>query len=181
MDNAARCPQNHSLGSRRQIVEDAERDRRSSRPAAPDLDRSLRGAWRRRVPGRRVGISRPTLRKWLRRSEAEGAGSLTELSRRPYRSSPAAAARRAGSDCRCHRSRAARPHIASFGCEPEGYGNASPLPPSVTASPRGHTESACRRCGSGNLPHPPGPATMPAGHPLTKAWRRAAARLPSQP
>ncbi|MGK7865381.1 IS481 family transposase [Falsiroseomonas sp. E2-1-a4] len=35
---------------------------------------------------RRFGISRPTLRKWLRRFEAEGNGSLTELSRRPHRS-----------------------------------------------------------------------------------------------
>lgn len=32
---------------------------------------------------RRFGISRPTLRKWLRRYDADGAAGLTELSRRP--------------------------------------------------------------------------------------------------
>ena len=37
---------------------------------------------------RRFGISRPTLRKWLRRFDADGEAGLTELSRRPH-SSPA--------------------------------------------------------------------------------------------
>lgn len=37
---------------------------------------------------RRFGISRPTLRKWLRRYDADGDAGLTELSRRPL-SSPA--------------------------------------------------------------------------------------------
>jgi transposase len=37
---------------------------------------------------RRFGISRPTLRKWLRRYHADGDAGLTELSRRP-RNSPA--------------------------------------------------------------------------------------------
>ena len=37
---------------------------------------------------RRFGISRPTLRKWLRRLEADGEAGLSELSRRPH-SSPA--------------------------------------------------------------------------------------------
>jgi transposase InsO family protein len=37
---------------------------------------------------RRFGISRPTLRKWLRRYNADGEAGLTELSRRPH-SSPA--------------------------------------------------------------------------------------------
>ena len=37
---------------------------------------------------RRFGISRPTLRKWLRRFDAQGEAGLEELSRRP-RTSPA--------------------------------------------------------------------------------------------
>jgi transposase-like protein len=37
---------------------------------------------------RRFGISRPTLRKWLRRFDADGEAGLSELSRRPH-SSPA--------------------------------------------------------------------------------------------
>src|SRR5689334_10895259 len=35
---------------------------------------------------RRFGISRPTLRKWLRRFEANGNAGLRALSRRPHRS-----------------------------------------------------------------------------------------------
>ncbi|WP_162800644.1 helix-turn-helix domain-containing protein [Acidibrevibacterium fodinaquatile] len=35
---------------------------------------------------RRFGVSRPTLRKWLRRYEAEGEAGLVEQSRRPHRS-----------------------------------------------------------------------------------------------
>ena len=35
---------------------------------------------------RRFGISRPTLRKWLRRYDADGDAGLAELSRRPHRS-----------------------------------------------------------------------------------------------
>ena len=35
---------------------------------------------------RRFGISRPTLRKWLRRYEAEGEAGLRDRSRRPHRS-----------------------------------------------------------------------------------------------
>ncbi len=35
---------------------------------------------------RRFGISRPTLRKWLRRYDADGDAGLTERSRRPCRS-----------------------------------------------------------------------------------------------
>ena len=34
---------------------------------------------------RRCGISRPTLRKWWRRYQAEGFGGLEERSRRPHR------------------------------------------------------------------------------------------------
>ena len=43
---------------------------------------------------RRFGISRPTLRKWLRRFDAEGEAGLNELSRRPH-SSPG---RKVGAD-----------------------------------------------------------------------------------
>src|SRR3712207_3992988 len=87
MDNAARCPQAHSLNSGSCVPK--------KRKEAADRAVRLRLKWivayqERGDAGavcRRFGISRPTLRKWLRRYDALGEAGLTEPSRRP-RSSP---------------------------------------------------------------------------------------------
>ena len=81
MDNALRCPQPHSLSRRIvQLIElkDREERRRLSWIVAY-RERPDAGA-----VCRRFGISRPTLRKWLRRYEAEGEVGLRALSRRPH-------------------------------------------------------------------------------------------------
>ena len=81
MDNASRCPQPHSF-SRRIVrlieLKDREERRRLSWIAAY-RERPDAGA-----VCRRFGISRPTLRKWLHRYEAEGEVGLRALSRRPH-------------------------------------------------------------------------------------------------
>jgi transposase InsO family protein len=81
MDNAMRCPQPHSI-SRRIVqlidLKDREERRRLSWVVAYH-ERLDAGA-----VCRRFGISRPTLRKWLRRYEAEGEAGLRALSRRPH-------------------------------------------------------------------------------------------------
>ena len=81
MDNALRCPQPHSFS--RRIVQLIElRDREERRRL------SWTAAYRERPDAgavcRRFGISRPTLRKWLRRYRAEGEVGLRALSRRPH-------------------------------------------------------------------------------------------------
>ena len=81
MDNALRCPQPHSFSRRIvQLIElkDREERRRLSWIVAY-RERPDAGA-----VCRRFGISRPTLRKWLRRYEAEGEVGLRALSRRPH-------------------------------------------------------------------------------------------------
>lgn len=81
MDNALRCPQPH-IFSRRivQLIELKDREERCRL--------SWIVAYRERPDAgavcRRFGISRPTLRKWLRRYEAEGEVGLRALSRRPH-------------------------------------------------------------------------------------------------
>ena len=84
MDNALRCPQAHSTASEGfvQLIEEDDRTERQRR------------GWimAHRVLGdagavcRRFGVSRPTLRKWLRRYEQEGEAGLHARSRRPHRS-----------------------------------------------------------------------------------------------
>jgi transposase-like protein len=81
MDNALRCPQFHSFSRRIvQLIElkDREERRRLSWIAAY-RERPDAGA-----VCRRFCISRPTLRKWLRRYEAQGEVGLRALSRRPH-------------------------------------------------------------------------------------------------
>ena len=81
MDNALRCPQPHSFSRRIvQLIElkDREERRRLSWIVAY-RERPDSGA-----VCRRFGVSRPTLRKWLRRYEAEGEVGLRALSRRPH-------------------------------------------------------------------------------------------------
>jgi transposase len=81
MDNALRCPQPHSFSRRIvQLIElkDREERRRLSWIVAY-RERPDAGA-----VCRRFGISRPTLRKWLRRYEADGEIGLCALSRRPH-------------------------------------------------------------------------------------------------
>jgi transposase InsO family protein len=90
MDNAARCPQLHSPGIRMGRIQFSNQadDKRTERQRL----RWVEAYHVRRDAGavcRRFGISRPTLRKWLRRYEAEGAAGLRARSRRPHRS-PAA-------------------------------------------------------------------------------------------
>jgi transposase-like protein len=78
MDNALRCPQSHSFSRRIvQLIElkDREERRRLSWIVAY-RERPDAGA-----VCRRFCISRPTLRKWLRRYEAEGEVGLRALSR----------------------------------------------------------------------------------------------------
>ena len=80
VDNALRCPQPHSFSRRIvQLIElkDREERRRLSWIVAY-RERPDAGA-----VCRRFGISRPTLRKWLRRYEAEGEVGLRALCRRP--------------------------------------------------------------------------------------------------
>lgn len=89
MDNASRCPQSHSLH-----IHMTEASKRKGRLA--DRAVRLRTAWIAAylevgdagAVCRRFGISRPTLRKWLRRHEADGEAGLRDHSRRP-RTSPA--------------------------------------------------------------------------------------------
>ena len=81
MDNALRCPQPHSFSRRIvQLIELKDREERCRL--------SWIVAYRERPDAgavcRRFGISRPTLRKWLRRYEAEGEVGLRALSRRPH-------------------------------------------------------------------------------------------------
>ena len=87
MDNASRCPQPHNPiirigGGFTQLndVEDrAERRRRSWIEA-------YRAVGDAGAVCRRLGVSRPTLRKWLGRFELEGEAGLRARSRRPHRS-----------------------------------------------------------------------------------------------
>src|SRR5579871_3179110 len=87
MDTATRCPQPHSHINRIQrrmalLIEDrdrAEAHRRSWVLAYRTLGDA--GA-----VCRRFGVSRPTLRKWLRRFEQEGDVGLRARSRRPNHS-----------------------------------------------------------------------------------------------
>jgi transposase InsO family protein len=89
MDNASRCPQSHTLliclGEGFALLKDvedrAERQRRNWIEA-------YRGLGDAGAVCRRFGVSRPTLRKWLRRLEQEGEAGLRARSRRP-RHSPA--------------------------------------------------------------------------------------------
>jgi transposase-like protein len=90
MDNAARCPQLHSPGIRMGRIQFSNQadDKRTERQRLRWVEayHVLRDAG---AVCRRFGVSRPTLRKWLRRYEAEGAAGLRARSRRPHRS-PAA-------------------------------------------------------------------------------------------
>lgn len=87
MDNAARCPQPHSPSDR--MTKSSNRKERETGRAV-----RLRAAWiaAYREFGdagavcRRFGISRPTLRKWLRRHDADGNAGLEAQSRRPQTS-----------------------------------------------------------------------------------------------
>ena len=84
MDNALRCPQSHTciicLGEGFALLKDigdrAERQRRNW----IEVYRGLGDAG---LVCRRFGVSRPTLRKWLRRFEQEGEAGLRARSRRP--------------------------------------------------------------------------------------------------
>jgi transposase InsO family protein len=81
MDNALRCPQSHSFSRRIvQLIELKDREERRRL--------SWIVAYRERPDAGavccRCCISRPTLRKWLRRYEAEGEVGLRALSRRPH-------------------------------------------------------------------------------------------------
>ena len=88
MDNASRCPQPHSLNNSRMTE--------SSKQKGLLADRAVRrrAAWiaaylEVRDAGavcRRFGISRPTLRKWLGRYDANGEAGLRDQSRCPLTS-----------------------------------------------------------------------------------------------
>jgi transposase-like protein len=87
MDNASRCPQSHNLtifigegfALLNEVKDRAERQRRSWIRAYRELGDA--GA-----VCRRFGVSRLTLRKWLRRYELEGEAGLRAQSRRPHHS-----------------------------------------------------------------------------------------------
>jgi transposase InsO family protein len=87
MDNALRCPQSHSLHIDKvrtlvDVVGDLERQGRV-RLQWVEAYRALGDAG---AVCRRFGISRPTLRKWLRRYEVDGEAGLRAHSRRPHHS-----------------------------------------------------------------------------------------------
>jgi transposase-like protein len=83
VDNVERCPQSHSLHHHQPgefcWMEREERLRLSWIEAYRELQDAGSVC-------RRFGISRPTLRKWLRRFEADGAAGLCTQSRAPHRS-----------------------------------------------------------------------------------------------
>ena len=87
MDNASRCPQPHSHPAAAsegfvrliEVKDRAERQRR-------DWITAYRALGDAGAVCRRFGVSRPTLRKWLRRYEREGEAGLRARSRRPHHS-----------------------------------------------------------------------------------------------
>ena len=87
MDNASRCPQSHSLiiciGEGLALLSDLEDRAERQRRSWIEAYRSLGDAG---AVCRRFGVSRPTLRKWLRRFEQEGEAGLRARSRRPRHS-----------------------------------------------------------------------------------------------
>lgn len=87
MDNAPRCPQAHGPHTAMSASSN-ERERAADR--AVRLRLKWMAAYRELGDAgavcRRFGISRPTLRKWLRRHDAEGEAGLQERSRRPLHS-----------------------------------------------------------------------------------------------
>jgi transposase len=87
MDNASRCPQSHNLiiciGEGFALLNDVEDRMERQRRSWIEAYRGLGDAG---AVCRRFGVSRPTLRKWLRRYEQEGDAGLRTLSRRPHHS-----------------------------------------------------------------------------------------------
>jgi transposase-like protein len=87
MDNAARCHK-PTASTTAMTMTSKERERAADR--AVRLRLKWIGAHRELGDAgavcRRFGISRPTLRKWLRRYDAEGEAGLLERSRRPRHS-----------------------------------------------------------------------------------------------
>jgi transposase len=85
MDNASRYPQSHGLiiriGEGFALLNDVEERAERQRPRWIEAYRGLGDAG---AVCRRFGVSRPTLRKWLRRYEQEGKAGLRARSRRPH-------------------------------------------------------------------------------------------------
>src|SRR4029078_13140291 len=83
VDNASRCPQSHSLiiciGEGLALLSDLEDRAARQRRSWIEAYRSLGDAG---AVCRRFGVSRPTLRKWLRRFEQEGEAGLRARERR---------------------------------------------------------------------------------------------------